>query len=105
MFVELDGYTRYEDACEIWFLYRRKSAVARTAAWRIANPAKFKAQRRRSKYNYSKRYPAKNKAAKKRYRDTHREEMRAIWRRNSAAYRMRQAQAQAQEQAQAQGIK
>jgi hypothetical protein len=112
MFAELSGYGRYEAACydhyawilaqqrEAWLFSRtaekRRAAVARTKAWRAANPEKHRAGRRtQSKRDrargalWRQRYPEKARKARARYRDQNRAHMREVWVRSSATYRKR----------------
>lgn len=117
MFAELDGYTNgcYEAACERYYAWtlaqqrdswqytrtpeKRRLAVERTRAWRIANPEKRRelgrAQGKRDRARgacWDQRYPDKARMSKARYIAANRERQRETWRRNSRAARARKAQ-------------
>ncbi len=94
MFAELDGYDRYELELERFTATARAAAVVRTREWRKANPARNRALSKRSRKAWAKRNPQKVLAAKARHREKHREHMREVWRRNTAAYRKRKQAAQ-----------
>lgn len=106
MFADLDGYDRYETDLEQWASHcvdnnrrraiawrelnpptkeQRANANAYTKAWRKANPDKTRALARRATAAYRKRNPRKlrPRIAK------HPAQLRAKWKRNSAAYRAR----------------
>lgn len=95
LFAELNGYDDEDDAIFDMVVAKRAAAVERTRMWRIQNPAKNRARKRRERASYAKRNRDKVLARKRRQyakrAERDREKLRAIWRRNSAAKRARDA--------------
>ena len=89
MFTDLDGYTAYFDEIYATGFYLRSRAVEVTANWRLNNPERFRMHHRASAKKWRKNNPEKARVLKRRYVDKHREHMRDVWKKNSAAYRAR----------------
>lgn len=89
LFGEHIGTDRYERALEARGAWMRSRMVEYVAEWRKRNPEKFKVQRRRWVKRWEAKNPDKVRVAKQRYRDKHRDQVRAWNRKNQQARRAR----------------
>lgn len=69
MFAELSGVQEYEDSIEMEvtrLILRKRENVK---LWRIKNPLKYQALRRKCRRNWRRKHPAKYRAAQQRYKE------------------------------------